>query len=109
MEGFRNNMAVYCGINAAIIAEYLWEQLDKQDEHENILYKYGRNWYRCSHLMMTGEFPFMSIHMAKDAIMTLRKMNIIRKGSFNTSRFDRTNWYTFTDYGAKLMKEGEAA
>ena len=50
----------------------------------------------------------MSRHMVKDAVDLLIEKNILRKDHFNDSRFDRTNWYAFTNYGAKLMKEGEA-
>ena len=109
MTKFRNNIALHCGVNAAIIADHLWEQLETQKEKEQALYRHEQYWCRCSHLMMTGEFPFLSLHMAKDAVKVLRKKNIIRKGCFNDNKFDHTNWYTFTDYGEKLMKEGAAA
>ena len=108
MAEYRKNIALYCGMNAAIIAEYLWEQLNEQHDHGDTVYRYEHYWVRCSHLMMTGEYPFLSIHMAKNAIMMLRKKNIIKKARSNKSRFDHTNWYTFTDYGIKLMKEGVA-
>jgi hypothetical protein len=45
--------------------------------------------------------------MVKDTINELIKRDIIRKDCFNDSRFDRTNWYTFTEYGVRLMMEGE--
>jgi hypothetical protein len=36
-----------------------------------VLERHGRFWYRCSARMMTGEFPYLSIHMAKDAVNVL--------------------------------------
>ena len=44
---------------------------------------------------------------AQNAVYELRKKGFIRKGCFNDDCFDHTNWYTFTDYGAKMMEEGE--
>ena len=109
MVKFRKNIALFCGVNAAIVAEYLWNQLDEQYKAPGRTFKYEHYWVRSSQLMMTGEYPFMTVHMVKDAINLLIEKNILRKGHFNNSRFDRTNWYTFTDYGIKLMKEGDAA
>ena len=108
MVKFRKNIAFFCGINAAVVAEYLWEQLNEQHKTQSTTFKYEHYWVRCSQLMMTGEFPFMSKHMVKDAVDLLIEKNILRKDHFNDSRFDRTNWYSFTNYGVKLMKEGEA-
>ena len=103
----RKNIALYCNINAAIIAGYLWERLETQHKTPDTTFKYEHYWTRCSQLMMTGEYPFMTIHMVKDAIDLLIKKHIIKKAHFNNSRFDRTNWYAFTDYGIKLMKEDD--
>ena len=57
-------------------------------------------------LMMTGYFPFMTRPMIRSAIGVLVDNRVIKKGCFNQNRFDKTNWYTFTDYGSYLMKEG---
>ena len=106
MTKFRNNVAIHCGVNAAVIAEYLWYLLMNEVTEDEAFCRHGKYWCRCSALMMTGEFPFMSIHMVKDAIKVLKEKNIIRKGCFNEDRFDHTSWYTFTDYGLRMMEEG---
>lgn len=103
MTRFRNSIALHCGVNAAVIAEYLWCLLMKEAAKDDAFHRYGTYWCRCSALMMTGELPFMSLHMVKDAIRVLKKKNIIRNGCFNEDKFDRTNWYTFTDYGVRMM------
>lgn len=54
--------------------------------------------------MMTAEFPFLSIPMAKRAIKVLSDRGYILKGCFNDDRFDHTNWYAFTGYGEKMME-----
>lgn len=104
MTGFRNDIAVKCGVNAAVIAEFLWDHLKDDGDGDGVLERHGRCWYRCSARMMTGEFPYLSIHMAKDAVNVLARKGYIRKGCFNDNRFDHTNWYAFTDYGKKMME-----
>jgi len=101
---FRSNIARLCGLNAAIIAEYLWQLYLNEACGDPEMYRHDKFWVRKSALMMTGEFPFLSIDMVKDAVKILREKNIIRKGCFNENRFDRTNWYTFTEYGEKVME-----
>ena len=107
MTKFRNNIAGKCGVNAAVIAEYLWYLQLNEACGDPKSFHHGSAWCRCSARMMTAEFPFLSLHMAKNAVYELRRQGFIRKGCFNDDRFDHTNWYTFTDYGAKMMEEGE--
>ena len=106
MSRFRNNIALRCGIGAAVIAEYLWNLLAKEVSDGSALQRHGRYWCRCSMQVMAGQFPFLSIHMVKSAVRILKEKKIIKCGCFNDNRFDHTNWYTFTDYGEKLMGEG---
>ena len=96
MCNFKENIAISCGIKPAIVAQFMYESD-------------GKTWCRCSMLMMTAFFPFMTKKMIRGALDELVKQNIIKKGCFNENKFDRTNWYTFTDYGSHLMnrQEGE--
>ena len=41
------------------------------------------------------------------ALKRLVKGRVLTKGQFNESRFDRTNWYAFTEFGQFLMTESE--
>ena len=45
--------------------------------------------------------------MAKDAVGLLKENGYIRKGCFNDNRFDHTNWYSFTEYGVRIMEVGD--
>ena len=109
MTGFRRNIAVTCGVNAAIIADHLWEELALQAMQKEAIERHGRYWCRGSYQMMTVYHPYLSIHMIRNAVEALQKNNIIRKGCFNENRFDHTNWYAFTEYGEQMMNEGVAA
>ena len=109
MNGIRRNIALTCGVNAAIIADHLWEELAWQTMQNKAVERHGYYWCRCSYQMMTVEHPYLSIHMVRDAVEVLQRNNIIRKGCFNENKFDHTNWYTFTEYGEQMMNEGAAA
>ena len=49
----------------------------------------------------------MSYDEIRYALKRLIKGRVLTKGRFNESRFDRTNWYTFTEYGQFLLTESE--
>ena len=51
--------------------------------------------------------PFLSYDEIRYALKRLVKGRVLTKGRFNESRFDRTNWYAFTEFGQFLMTESE--
>lgn len=99
MYKFNRKVAMICGVNAAVIAQFIKDQMDSKDA----LMFDGKKWCRCSILMMTGYFPFFTRHMVADAINKLVDFNVIKRSCHNQNRFDHTNWYTFTEYGMLLM------
>ena len=106
MCDFKKDIAVRYGVNAAVIAQFLWDSIEGPDHSGRRVYRDGKKWCRCSILLMTGIFPFFSRHMAADALERLIKAHVIKKDCLNSNRFDRTNWYAFTEYGECLMKGG---
>ena len=83
---FRTNIASLCGINAAVTAEILWDQLNEQMADRTTEEHYGYDWCRCSQVMITViSYYCLSEHMVKDAVKELIKRNIIRKDCFNNS------------------------
>ena len=98
---------VFCGVDG-------WEpgvtldgiHLLLKDELESVSFEYGKQWCRCSFKTMAVYCPYLSIDQIKGAVYTLRKKGIITKGRFNETKFDHTNWYSFTEYGKHLMEVG---
>lgn len=101
---FRMDLAIRFGIHAAIIMQFLWEHLKPGVCDERIRKFNNKRWYRCSQKMMSGFLPFLSRSMIQDAMGTLVKQDVIRKGCHNENPFDKTNWYSFTEYGEHLMR-----
>ena len=71
MTYFRNTVAVKCGINAAIVAEIIWELQKTEFDKSKTVYHRHRRWCRCSQPMITLICPALSVHMVRDAIKTL--------------------------------------
>ena len=107
MMNFNEGVAMRYGIKEAVIAQHLWELGENIDNADAAL-KDSRLWVRASASAIKCALPYFSKHQIKDAIMHLRKEHILIKREMNDSRFDRTNWYAFSDYGVDLM-EGEYA
>ena len=99
MYSFRGNMAERFGINAAVVAEYLFAG---EDDLQQMNFT-GKEWFRCSKKQINIENPFLTIDQIDYAISKLRDNGVIRSKQIAKSGFDRTNWYTFTEYGMKLM------
>ena len=102
MYEFRGNMAEKYGLNAAVVAEYLYTAKGDLERMEFLEY----NWMRCSARQITIDNPFLTVDMVKYAIRTLREDGVIRSKKIRKSGFDHTNWYTFTEYGRNLMEGG---
>ena len=106
MDRFNIEMAKKYGAKAAIVAQFIWDSLDNQDCVGEVYEYEGKVWLRCSILMMTGAMPYLSNHMIRDALHILTQERVLKKGSFNYSKYDRTNWYSFTDFGMYMITKG---
>lgn len=102
MYKFRGNIADRFGINAAVVAEYLYDGEDDLKEMELS----GKTWIRCSQKNMNAQMPFLTIDQISYAVSILRDNGLIRSKKITKNSFDHTNWYTFTDYGVSLMEGG---
>ena len=100
---FNKEIARDYGLRESVIATYLWELLEKDMES---IERHGRIWTRISQRMITVALPFMSVDMARRSLKKLAEEGIIMRAEFNDDKFDRTHWYTFTDYGYEMMDPG---
>ena len=104
---FNKYMAIDYGINAAIVANYLWDLIWDKRKDPDLAFNYGCRWVRYSMRKIALELGCLSLDMVKNAIKTLTDEGIIKKENFNESKFDHTNWYAFTEYGDHVMRRGE--
>ena len=96
---YSNSIATNFGINAALIAAYMNDEIRYSGEEHH-----KRIWLRCSHNRLRAIFPFMGKGAVAGALKKLTKSGMLVKREYNRSRFDRTLSYAFTDYGMALME-----
>ena len=103
---FKPEMAEKFGVNAAIVAQLIWEKISEKGGGRHVHIKGYKLWFRCSQLLMSGYLGCMSKDQVRRAIKILVENSILRKDCLNEDRFDHTTWYSFTPYGEQLMKRG---
>ena len=103
---FKPEMAEKFGVNAAIVAQLIWEKITEEGGGRHVHIKELRVWFRCSQLLMSGYLGCMSEDQVRRALKILVDGSILKKGCLNEDRFDHTNWYSFTQYGEQLMSRG---
>ena len=97
---YSNKIAMKYGINAAIIASFIWTET----KGYNPAFP-NRSWTRCGYKRLLAAFPFMRPGAPSYAVRKLVNDGILVRTERNESRFDRTFSYAFTDYGASLMED----
>ena len=105
-QKFNSGIAERFGITAALLLEHIWREVKENEFHGRYSYE-GNTWMRCSKKAFTVHMPYLSRGMVKCGIGRLKKAGILVQGEHNESRFDRTAWYAFTEYGKKVMEESE--
>lgn len=103
---FKPEMAERFGVNAAIVAQLIWDKMSGDGRKRHVHIKGYKVWFRCSQLLMSGYLGCMSKDQVRRAIKILVENSILKKDCLNEDRFDHTNWYSFTPYGEQLMKRG---
>lgn len=99
---FNKRIAKEFGINSAIILENMMFWLDK-NEANNTNYFEGKYWTYNSISAYAKIFDYLSERQIKYALDNLEEKGIIETGIFNKKHFDRTKWYTITDYGYRVI------
>ncbi len=97
---YSTKMATKLGINAALVAAYLYDEVQSRGFQEH-----KRLWVRCSRKTLTAVYPFLGEKAVANALKRLTEYGVLLKYEYNESRFDRTLSFSFTDYGRTMMQE----
>lgn len=84
---FHSDIAQKYGINAAVLAAFIWECIEGKSIRQPQLHE-GKVWFRCSVQMLTGFFPYLSYDEIRYALKRLIKGRVLINGHFNESRFE---------------------
>ena len=102
---FNVEVAVECGINAAIIFQNIgyWcahSKANGTNAHD------GRYWTFNSIKAMRELFPYMTEKQIRKAIDVLLNKDMIVKGNYNERAYDRTIWYALSEKGELMFYRG---
>ena len=92
--------AVEHGIDAAIILHNMRYWLDyarAHGEHEHD----GHYWMYAKASKMQTVFPFWTANKIQKTLKKLEERGVIISGSFNSSAWDRTKWYTMPEFSTQ--------
>lgn len=90
------------GIFEAVFINNLEFWLAKNEANDTN-YHDGRYWSYNTKDAMIELFPYVSPKKIWNAIDHLREEGIILTGNFNEKKWDRTLWYTFSDFGKCIL------
>lgn len=101
---FDIEIAEKLGVNAAIVINNLQFWI-KKNEANNKHFHEGRTWTYNSNKAMKELFPFWTERQIRKIIDDLVNNDIIIKGNFSETKYDRTLWYAFTDFGNSICQK----
>ncbi len=64
-------------------------------------------WVRMKLEKLVEYFPYLTERQLSYTLKKLVEGGLLKSEKFNEKRYDRTNWYTFTKKGKKMLKIGE--
>lgn len=64
----------------------------------------GEYWTYNSYRALAEIYPYAKETQIKYALTKLREKGVLKTGNYNKKPYDRTLWYTFTDYGHSIVK-----
>lgn len=100
---FNIYLAKELGFNSAVILYNLIYWLEK-NEANGVNYHEDRYWTYNSISAYADLFIYLSERQIRYALDKLEEDNIIMTGNFNKVGFDKTKWYTLTDYGYAFIQ-----
>ena len=97
-HGFNIDLAEKYGVDVAVFIKNLKFWIEKNIANEKHFHD-GRYWTYNSYDALAKLFPYWSKDQLKRIVKKAKEMNLICTGNYNKSSYDKTNWYSFTDYG----------
>ena len=102
-HSFDIEIAINHGVNVAIFLNHIafWIQKNMANNKHN---HEGRFWTYNSQEALQEIFPYWTRQNLRTTIDYCLKKDLIIKGNFNETKYDRTAWYALTDSGINLFK-----
>jgi hypothetical protein len=93
---FNTDYATKYGIEESIVINNLQFWINKNKANNKHFYD-GRTWTYNSYKAFSELFPYWNEHKIKRILDSLIDQDVLVKGNYNKSGYDRTCWYAFKD------------
>lgn len=100
---FDVNVAKEYGVNEAVILESMNYWIQKNKANDKHFYE-GEYWTYNSIKAFHEMFPYMTERQISYCLNKMVEKGLIKKGNFNKLQYDRTCWYTITDFGKCILQ-----
>ena len=99
---FNVEIAKKFGMEIAVFLDHMafWITKNIANNHN---YHDGFYWTRNTMESYTHIFPYMSTMQVRKVLRNCEKYGLINTGNYNETKYDRTGWYSLTEYAAKLL------
>ncbi len=101
---FDADIAMQYGMLEAVIINHLEYWIEHNEKNEKNFYD-GRYWTFNSMRAFVELFPYASEKQIRTALKHLEDTGILIVGNYNKSQYDRTKWYTFSDFGKSILQK----
>lgn len=93
------------GVYPAIILNYIYFWTEHNRANETNYYD-GYYWTYNSIRAFEDLFPYLSKKQIRSSLEVLISEELIVKGNYNSSGYDRTTWYAITPFGKDIIEKG---
>jgi len=107
-HSFDIGVAQRYGVNCAVILTSIRFWIEKNKANGKHFYD-GRYWTYNSVAAFSVLFPYLTEKQIRRAIEALESDGVLLSGNYNKSVYDRTKWYSISEYGMSLFEKSQSA
>lgn len=104
LHSFDTDHAAQYGLHEAILIQNIHFWIAKNQANRRHFYD-GKYWTYNSAKAFAELFPYMTVNQVRRALDRLVELEILDKGNYNQSAYDRTSWYGFSDKWISSVSE----
>lgn len=104
MHHFDVAVAAKVGVHAAVLFDNIFFWVEKNRANGDNIHD-GKAWVYNSRKAFAELFPYMTDQQVRRGLERLKAYGMIETGNFNKSPYDRTLWYSVSDFGYSIGRK----
>ena len=101
---FNEAFAREYGMAQAVVFNYIYSWCVKNYRDGNNCHD-GAYWTYDSYVNISERLGYLTPAQVKKCILDLEKEGLIESGNYNKNHYDKTKWYTISEYGFEVLEE----